>query len=47
LNGDGMEIRAAGIIRSSAATFAHLNGHVALVVQKIANDTISVQAYQF
>jgi hypothetical protein len=47
LNGEGMEIRAAGIIRSSAGTFAHINGHVALVVQKMTNDTISVQAYQF
>lgn len=47
LNSDGMEIRASGIIRSSAGTFAHVNGHVALVVQKIRNETISVQAYQF
>lgn len=48
LNGDGMEIRASGIIRSSAATFAHLNGHIALVVQKIAkSDAITVEAYHF
>ena len=47
LHGEGMEIRAAGIIRSSAGTFAHINGHVALVVQKMAHDTISVQAFQF
>ena len=47
LNGDGMEIRASGIVRSSAGSFAHINGHVALVVQKITNDTINVQAYQF
>lgn len=47
LNGEGMEIRAAGIIRSSAGTFAHINGHLAVVVQEISNDTISVQAYQF
>jgi hypothetical protein len=47
VNGEGMEIRAAGIIRSSAGTFAHINGHVAVVRQKITNDTISVEAYQF
>jgi hypothetical protein len=47
LNGDGMEIRGAGIIRSSAGTFAHLNGHVAVVVQKVAKDTVTVQAYHF
>jgi len=47
LNGDGVEIRASGIIRSSAGTFADINGHVAVVVQRITNDTINVQAYQF
>jgi len=48
LNGEGMEIRAAGIIRASAASFAHLNGHVAVVVQKVTKDnTVSVQAYSF
>ena len=47
-NGDGMEIRAAGIIRSSAGTFAQLNGHVAVVIQQIGKgETISVQAYHF
>jgi hypothetical protein len=48
LNGDGMEIRACGIIRSSAAGFAHLNGHIALVVQKVATDNaITVSAHTF
>ena len=48
LNGDGMEIRAAGIIRSSAGTFAEINGRVAVVVQKIAKDeSITIHAYQF
>ncbi len=48
LNGDGMEIRASGIIRSSSGTFTHLNGHVAVVIQKISeDDTIRVQAYYF
>jgi hypothetical protein len=47
-NGDGMEIRTSGIIRTSATTFSHLNGHVALVIQKIGRDeTITVEAYQF
>lgn len=48
LNGDGMEVRACGIIRSSAGVFAHLNGHIALVVQKIAADNaVTIEAYQF
>ena len=48
VNGDGMEIRTSGIIRSSAGTFAHLNGHVAVVIQMIAkDDAITVQAYHF
>ena len=47
LNGDGWEIRASGIIRSSAGSFAHLNGHVAVVLQKIKDDVISAQAYHF
>jgi hypothetical protein len=47
-NGDGMEIRASGIIRASAATFLHLNGHVALVVQRVAgDDSVTVEAYTF
>jgi hypothetical protein len=47
-NGDGMEIRASGMIRASAATFAHLNGHLALVVQRVAADeTVAVEAYTF
>jgi hypothetical protein len=47
-NGDGMEIRASGIIRASAATFAQLNGHIALVVQRVAaDDTVAVEAYTF
>jgi hypothetical protein len=45
-NGDEMEIRASGIIRSGAASFADLNGHVAVVVQTIGpQDAISVTAY--
>lgn len=48
LNGGGMEIRACGLIRSSAASCAHLNGHIALVVQKVdTDDTVTVQAYSF
>ena len=48
LNGHGMEIRACGMIRSSAARFADVDGHIALVVQRVAaDDTIHVQAYQF
>lgn len=48
LNGTAMEIRTSGIIRSSAATFADLDGHLALVVQQIgADDSIRVHAYQF
>jgi hypothetical protein len=48
LNGDGMEIRAGGIIRASAATFTHLNGHVVVVVQKVTKDnSVTVQAYTF
>ena len=48
LNGDGWEIRASGIIRSSAGAFAHLNGRIALVVQKITtDDTITISAFQF
>jgi len=47
-NGDGMEIRAAGLIRSAAPSFAHLNGHVALLVQQVRPDeTATVQAYAF
>ena len=47
-NGGGMEIRAAGMIRTSAAAFANLNGRMALVIQTLrADDTITVQAYQF
>ncbi|MFI5365417.1 MAG: hypothetical protein ACHQ4J_07320 [Candidatus Binatia bacterium] len=48
LNGDGMEIRASGIIRASAANFSHLNGRVAVVVQKVAKDNaVAVTAYSF
>jgi hypothetical protein len=48
VNGDGLEVRTCGMIRSSAGTFAHLNGRVAVVVQKITkDDTIKVEAYQF
>jgi hypothetical protein len=48
VNGDGLEIRASGMIRSSAGVFNHLNGHVAVVVQRIAkDDAIQVQGYYF
>jgi hypothetical protein len=48
LDGTGMEIRTAGIIRSSAANFSHLNGHVAVVVQRcVAGDKMTVEAYHF
>src|SRR5262245_26699577 len=41
-NGDGMEIRASGLIRTSSATFFHLNGHIAIVVQTVgADDTVT------
>jgi len=47
-NGTGLEIRTAGIIRSSAAAFAHLNGHVAVVVQRVqADDRSEIHAYAF
>jgi hypothetical protein len=47
-NGSGYEIRTAGIIRTSAARFADLNGHIALVVSRIGGDKkIEVTAYQF
>ncbi|MFQ5668064.1 MAG: hypothetical protein ACE5I7_16745 [Candidatus Binatia bacterium] len=47
-NGEGMEIRTCGIIRSSAASFAHLNGRIALVIQRITkDDATAVDAYQF
>jgi len=46
LNGDGMEIRTCGIIRTSAARFAHLNGHIAVVIQTVTKDNaVSVEAY--
>ncbi len=47
-NGGGMEIRTSGIIRSSAAEFAHLNGRIALVVQKVTSgNAVTVEAYSF
>ena len=46
-NRDGMEIRASGLIRTNAASLAHLNGHVVLVVQQVAGDAVTVEAYQF
>jgi hypothetical protein len=46
-DGGGMEIRAAGMIRTSAASLVRLNGRVAVVVQHLgADDTITVQAYE-
>jgi hypothetical protein len=46
--GDGMEVRASGIIRSSAARFSDLNGRIALVVQEVAaDDTVTVRAAVF
>ncbi len=48
LGGNGMEIRAAGIIRSSAAAFSDLNGHVALMLQRCgAGGAATVHAYHF
>jgi len=44
---DEMEIRACGIIRTSAASLAHLNGRLALVVQKLTGEALEVQAYYF
>ncbi len=41
-----LEIRAAGIIRTNAASLAHLNGHVAVVVQQVAGETLRVEAYE-
>lgn len=47
-SGKGLEIRAAGIIRTSAARLAHLDGHIALVVQTLgADNVITAQAYEF
>ncbi len=48
LGGNGMEIRAAGIIRSTAANFSHLSGHVALVLQRCgAGAAMTVRASHF
>ena len=44
--GDAMEIRAAGIIRTNAASLAHLNGHVAVMVQHVAGESVTVEAYE-
>ncbi len=47
-DGDGMEIRTAGIIRAAAPRFAELNGKVALVVERLFPDKkIEVTAYKF
>jgi len=47
-DGGGMEIRASGLIRTSAAHFAEANGRIALVVQTVsADNAVSVRAYQF
>ena len=45
-NGGGMEIRAAGIIRTNAASLAHLNGHVVVVVQQVTGESLTVEAYE-
>ncbi len=46
--GSGTEVRASGIIRSSAARFADLNGRIALVVQQVgADDSITIRASAF
>lgn len=48
LNGDGMEVRACGMVRASAGTFAHVNGRIALIIQRIAADNaVTVDAYRF
>ena len=45
---DGMEIRTAGIIRTTAPRFSELNGKIALVVERLSPDKkIEVTAYQF
>ncbi len=47
-NGKGMEIRTCGIIRSSAASYADLNGRIALAIQKVgADDAVTIDAYRF
>jgi hypothetical protein len=47
-NGDGMEIRTAGIIRTASPRFSELNGKIALVVERLSPDKkIEVTAYQF
>ncbi len=47
-NGSVMEIRAAGLIRSSAARFTDVNGHLAVVVQTVApDDAVTIHAYEF
>lgn len=46
-NGTAMVIRAAGIVRSSAARFADLNGRLAVVVQTVAPDeAVTIHAYE-
>ena len=47
-NGAAMDIRASGIVRSSAARFADLNGRLELVVQTVAaDDVVTIHAYEF
>ncbi|HVN87778.1 MAG TPA: hypothetical protein VMW17_23315 [Candidatus Binatia bacterium] len=47
-NGNGYDIRAAGLIRTSAARFAELNGRVALIVERVHGDkSVEVTAYEF
>lgn len=45
-NGGGMQIRACGVIRASAAELSHLNGRVALMEEKIGQDRrVEMAAY--
>jgi hypothetical protein len=45
--GNGIEIRTSGIIRTSSATYADLNGRIAVVIQRLSKDgAIAVDAYK-
>ena len=46
-NGDGMELRTCGIIRSASPRFVDLNGHVAVAVARIAADRhVDITVYE-
>ena len=48
LHEGGYELRAAGLIRTSAPRFVELNGRVALVVEHVrADNSVELTAYQF